>query len=233
MIPGHILFPDWFFQAMERMKYITTNKNELIIYDNGSALRQFMKDCKKNFNGLLAAFCYMLLFIFGMVHGLLSGPTDGAGAIIVYQVFLLPVVGIFASMAVAKQDFKIKYIFPVICGLVDASYQYLLVGIKSGRLVEMAIVDYVNIYTFSPAFILALIGFVIGLATKNRAKKRLGFFNEGMYLGIIVVIVAVLFAIYQPYAINACIVYGGAGFVVFGVSLVTRRMAIKKMKNKN
>ena len=23
MIPGHILFPDWFFQAMERMKYIT------------------------------------------------------------------------------------------------------------------------------------------------------------------------------------------------------------------
>lgn len=24
MIPGHILFPDWFFQAMERMKYITT-----------------------------------------------------------------------------------------------------------------------------------------------------------------------------------------------------------------
>jgi PST family polysaccharide transporter len=24
MIPGHILFPDWFFQAVERMKYITT-----------------------------------------------------------------------------------------------------------------------------------------------------------------------------------------------------------------
>ena len=23
MIPGHILFPDWFFQAIERMKYIT------------------------------------------------------------------------------------------------------------------------------------------------------------------------------------------------------------------
>ena len=24
LIPGHIMFPDWFFQAMERMKYITT-----------------------------------------------------------------------------------------------------------------------------------------------------------------------------------------------------------------
>ena len=23
MVPGHILFPDWFFQALERMKYIT------------------------------------------------------------------------------------------------------------------------------------------------------------------------------------------------------------------
>lgn len=206
-------------------------QNELIIYDNGSALRQFMKDCKKNFNGLLAAFCYMLLFIFGMVHGLLSGPTGGAGAIIVYQVFLLPVVGIFASMAVAKQDFKIKYIFPVVCGLVDASYQYLLVGIKSGRLLEMDIVDYVNIYAFLPAFILAMIGFVIGLATKNRAKKRLGFFNEGMYVGIIVMIVAVLFAIYNPPSIILCIIYGGSGLVVFGVSLVMRRIAIKRMMN--
>ena len=206
-------------------------KNEIIINDNGSALRQFMKDCKKNFNGLLAAFCYMLLFIVGMANGLLlSDPTDGAGAIIVYQFFLLPVVGIFASMAVAKQDFRIKYIFPVVCGLADASYQYLLVGIKSGKLAEMDIVEYVNIYTFLPAFILAMIGFVIGLAAKNRAKKRLGFFNEGMYAGIVVVTVAVLFAIYQPPAIKASLVFGGAGFVVLVISFVLRRIAIKKKR---
>ena len=207
-------------------------EGEIVILDNGNGLKQFVKDCKKNFNGLLAAFCYMLLFIFGMANGLLlSDPTDGAGAIIIYQFFLLPVVGIFASMAVAKQDFKIKYIFPVVCGLADASYQYLLVGIKSGRLAEMDIVDYVNIYTFLPAFILAMIGFIIGLATKNKAKKRLGFFNEGMYAGIVVVVVAVLFAMYQPPAIKACIVFGGAGFVVLVISFVLRRMAINKIKN--
>ena len=215
-------------QCADRLKEM--GEGEITILDNGNGLKQFVKDCKKNFNGLLAAFCYMLLFIVGMVHGLLlCDPTDGAGAIIIYQIFLLPVVGIFASMAVAKQDFKVKYIFPIVCGLVDAAYQYLLIGIKSGRLAEMDIVEYVNIYTFLPAFILAMIGFVIGLATKNRAKKRLGFFNEGMYVGIIVVIVSVLFAVYQPPAIKACIVFGGAGFVVLVISFVLRRMAIKRM----
>ena len=95
----------------------------------------------------------------------------------------------------------------------------------------MDIVEYINIYTFLPAFILAMIGFVIGVATKNRAKKRLGFFNEGMYAGSVVVTVAVLFAIYQPPAIKASVVFGGAGFVVLVISFVLRRMAIKRIKN--
>ena len=95
---------------------------------------------------------------------------------------------------------------------------------------EMDIVEYINIYTFLPAFILAMIGFVIGLATKNRAKKRLGFFNEGMYAGIVVVIVAILFAMYQPPAIKASLVFGGAGFVVLVISFVLRRIAIKKKR---
>lgn len=216
-------------QCADRLKEM--GEGEITICDNGNGLRQFIKDYKKNFNGLLAAFCYMLLFIVGMAHGLLlSDPTDGAGAIIVYQFFLLPLVGFFASMAIAKQDFKIKYIFPVICGLVDASYQYLLVGIKSGRIAEMDIVSYVNIYTFAPAFILAMIGFAIGLASKGRAKKRLGFFNEGMYVGIIVVIVAVLFAIYNPPSFAWCLMFGGIGLVVVIVSFVMRRMSIKKMR---
>lgn len=207
--------------------------DEIVIKDNGNGLRQFLKGCKRNFNGLLAASCYLLLFVIGMIHGICSGPTDGAGAIVVYQVFLLPVVGFFASMAIAKQDFKIKYVFPVICGLVDASYQYLLIGIKGNKFAELDILSYMNFYTFLPAFILALIGFVIGLAVKNKGKKRLGFFNEGMYAGIVVVTVAILFAIYQPDAIMACVVFGGAGLVVFGVSLVLRRIAIKKMRQNN
>lgn len=203
---------------------------EIVIKDNGNGLKHFLKGCKRNFNGLLAASLYLLLFVVGMIHGLLCGPADGAGAIIIYQIFLIPVVGFFASMAIAKQDFKVKYVFPLICGLVDASYQYLLVGISSGKLAEMNVINYVNFYTFLPAFIIALIGFVIGLVVKNKAKKRLGFFNEGMYVGIVVVTVAILFAIYQPAAILACVVFGGAGLVVFGVSLVLRRIAIKKNK---
>lgn len=215
-------------QCATRLKEMGTC--EITIKDDGNVLRQFAKDCKKNFNGLLAIFCFILLFAFGLIHGLLSGPTGGSGAIVLYQIFLIPLVGIFASMAVAKQDFKVKYIFPVVCGLVDASYQYLLVGMKSGKLAEMDIVSYVNIYTFAPAFILAMIGFVIGLATKSRAKKRLGIFNEGMYVGIVVVVVAVLFAIYNPPSIVGCIIFGGAGIVVIGVSFVMRRVAIKRTK---
>lgn len=215
-------------QCAARLKKM--GDEEIVIKDNSNDLRYFVKACKRNFNGLLAASLYMFLFVFGMVHGLMSGSTEGAGAIVLYQVFLIPLVGIFASMAIAKQDFKVKYIFPIICGLVDASYQYLLVGLKSGKLAEMDIVDYVNLYTFIPAFILALIGFVIGLVHKNRAKKSLGFFNEGMYVGIIVVIVAVMFAIYHPPAIVGCVIFGGVGIVVIGVSFVLRRAAIKRMR---
>lgn len=117
--------------------------------------------------------------------------------------------------------------------MVDGSFQFLLIGLASGRMAEMAqdIVEYVNIYTFAPAFIISMVGFAIGLFKKSRARKSLGFFNEGMYAGLIVVIVAVLFYMYQPPAIEACALFGGSGVLVFVVSLVLRRLAIKKINN--
>ena len=134
----------------------------------GNDLRKYFKEGKINFYGLLVAIGYIVVFIIGLIHGILSGPTGVFGATVLYQIILIPLAGILASIIIGMIDSKVKYIFPIICGLVDASYQYLILGIKNGELAEMDIFLYVSIYTFAPAFILSVIGFIVGLVIRNK-----------------------------------------------------------------
>ncbi len=207
-------------QAYGRM-----SDDEIKIEDNGSGLKQFLKNCKKNSNAVLALCCYSILVIFGIVDGIIVcdiDPTAGADVMILYAWFLFPLAGLLASVAIARHKLGLKYIFPVICGLVVVSYPHILFG--------RFVIEIEEIFNFMWGFVPAVIGFVVGMIRGRVAKDKIGVVNEGMVAGLIVTVVAVLFVLYLPTAWLLCLLVGGAGVVVFVVSLMLRVRLIKKKK---
>lgn len=207
-------------EAYKRMR-----EGEIKIEDNGSGLKQFMKACKENSNAVLALCCYSILVIVGIIHGIIAVNTqvDGAtGLIVLYDFFFYPLAGGFASAAIARHKLGLKYVFPIICGVVTVSYQNIILA----RYYESFIFD---IGLFMWGFVPAIIGFVVGMIRGKRlGVSKGGMVNEGMVAGVIVAIVAVLLVFYLPSTWLLCAIVGGAGVAVFVVSLMLRVKARKR-----
>ena len=192
---------------------------EFAIIDNGNGLKKFIKDCKRNFNALLAITCYTLLVIGAIIHGKCIGP-DAAGAIVLYGILLFPLVGLFCNIAVASQKLKIKYIFPIVCGFIGDLYQYILLDM---------IQDYeINVFFFGANFIPALIGFIIGMIISKVGINNGRKINEGMVAGIFIVLLSIALALYTPPSIPLDIVMGIGGIAIFVVSFICRIKCKKK-----
>lgn len=187
---------------------------DFTIEDSGDGLKKFIKECKRNFNALLAIFCYTILVVAGVIHGKNGGPTDTGGIIILYTGLLFPVAGAFCNMAVASQKLKIKYVFPILCGFVGDMYQYIVLNHF----------DYEpNIFSFGFNFVPALVGFLIGLKMSGQGTNTRRRFNEGMMAGIAIMVLASVLGLLLPAAAMLAVIIGVGGAVVYVVSAKLKR----------
>ena len=194
--------------ALQHMK-----ENEIVIEDNGNRLKKFMKDWKKNFQALVAICCYTTLVLIGILHGKYGiGPIDSMGVIILYAMFLFPIVGLFSNIAVASQKLKIKYVFPVLCGLAGMCYQ------------DFVLDNPIEIETiwFNINFIPALIGFVIGMIKSRNGLESQKKWNEGMLAGIVLAVFAITQIIYNPNSLGIMLVVCIGGILITVVSFVIK-----------
>jgi len=184
--------------------------DEIVIEDTGNGLKKFMKDCKKSLNALLAVYCYILLVIIAVIHGKCA-VQDLMGAVFLYVLMLFPIVGFFCNIAIASQKLSLKYLFPIVCGLVGMCYQDIILGSSE---IE------INAFMFNVNFIPALIGFAIGIIRARYGNKKYRKINEGMIAGIVILILSVVLAIYAPASFYLDIVIGIGAIVIFVVSLL-------------
>lgn len=181
-------------------------EGEIVIEDNGSGLRNFMKEYKNKFNTLLSVFCYMLLITVACIHELIV-----PGINILYILFLLPLCAYCCNRALGAQEVWMKYVFPIVCGVCEMCY----VDVLKGEPIEL------NLFLFSLSFIPAVIGLVIGMV---RLKTNLtGFprmYNEGMIAGAVMLFCTLLSVgdglIFWPLLIG--------GIFTFGISYIINRI---------
>lgn len=153
-------------------------EGEIVIEDNGNALKNFMKRYKNKFNTLLAVFCYTLLVAVACIHELIV-----PGIHIMYILCLLPLGAYCCNRALAAQPIWIKYVFPIVCGLCEMCYMNVL----KGEPIEL------NSVLFGISFIPAIIGFIVG--TVRLKTNLVGFprmYNEGMIAGAVMMICTLL-----------------------------------------
>lgn len=181
------------------------SEGEIVIEDNGNGLKNFMNVYKTKFNMLLSVFCYTLLMTVACIHELMV-----QGINILYVLLLLPLGAYCCSRALGAQEFWLKYIFPVACGLFEMCYMNVL----KGEPIELDII----LFCFS--FIPAVIGLIIGIV---RLKTNLvdfpRMYNEGMIAGVVMLFFTILSVgeglIFWPLLIG--------GMLTFGISYMVNR----------
>ncbi len=196
-------------RKMQRMR-----EDDIVIEDNGDGLQRFVKDLKKSFQALLAIYCYTALVIIGVLHGKYGiGPADIMGVIVLYAMILYPIVGLFCNMSIASQKLKVKYVFPIICGLVGMAYQDIILD----RAVSIAP------FFFIINFVAAMIGFLIGIIKSKRNSENVVRFNEGMLAGITLAVFAIIFVLFVPDAFAIMMTICAGGIAVSVVSFMLKK----------
>ena len=191
-------------KKMQRMQ-----EDEIVIEDDGKNLKDMMRKMRANRNAIIAVYCYIAAVIVSLVHGMhpLVDP-DGAIAIaIIYNFMLLPIVSFGCSLAIASHKLWVKYLAPIVCGFYSMAYQYII--FENPIRIEPVL--------FMFGFIPSLIGVIVGC--KRLKKNDFGNYNEGMIVGIAMVVAGVLVFAANPIITLAI---AGVGAMIYFISWVTR-----------
>ncbi len=189
-------------RKMQRMK-----EDEIIIEDNGSNLKDFMMKMKKNRNVIIALYCYIVAVVVSIIHGAYFDAPDVPIVMILYNLMIIPMVGLGCSIAIASHRIWIKYLVPFVCGFYTMIYQMIIYQRDF----------YIEPGLFMFGFIPSVIGVVIG---HTRLKKNdFGRFNEGMIVGIGIAFFGVILLAGNPIISLIFLVVGG---LIYFISWVTK-----------
>ena len=204
--------------------FMSMREGEIVIEDNGRSLKNFIRECKRNTIALIAIFSYAILVLAAILVGIISKDMMGSAFLFVFRLF--PIVGFFSGMVIATQKLPIKYIFPVVCGLVGVTYQNIV-------MMDFSNFEFLHLF-FWPNFIAAVAGMITGVIRAKVGINENRRINAGMIAGIVIIAYAIWLYIYigETYCLPIVLMICAVGIIVFNISFFLRKRARRNNEQK-